>query len=307
MALQPMYYGEFCLFTGKHKQGIFFGLAAYVLWGILPVYWKALELVSPFEILSSRFMWSCVFVFLLIIFQKKWPLFAKEVKQVFSNVKTGAAMAAAGITISFNWGTFIWAVNNGHIVETSMGYYINPLVSILFAVVFLRERLDKMQLAAITCAFIGVASMVYSFGKIPWVSLTLAFTFALYGLLKKILPVSALTSIMLETLLITPLALVYEYSLWQQGVSFYASGNLQVIMMLTGAGVVTAIPLLLFTAGARLLPLKIIGFLQYISPTLTLLIGVFVYNEAFTASHLLAFGWIWAALLLFIVSQLRSN
>lgn len=291
----------------NYKQGIFFGLAAYVLWGILPVYWKALELVSPFEILSSRFMWSCVFVFLLIIFQKKWPLFSKEVKQVFSNVKTGAAMVAAGITISFNWGTFIWAVNNGHIVETSMGYYINPLVSILFAVVFLRERLDKMQLAAITCAFIGVASMVYSFGKIPWVSLTLAFTFALYGLLKKILPVSALTSIMLETLLITPLALVYEYSLWQQGVSFYASGNLQVIMMLTGAGVVTAIPLLLFTAGARLLPLKIIGFLQYISPTLTLLIGVFVYNEAFTASHLLAFGWIWAALLLFIVSQLRSN
>lgn len=291
----------------NYKQGIFFGLAAYVLWGILPVYWKALELVSPFEILSSRFMWSCVFVFLLIIFQKKWPLFAKEVKQVFSNVKTGAAMVAAGITISFNWGTFIWAVNNGHIVETSMGYYINPLVSILFAVVFLRERLDKMQLAAITCAFIGVANMVYSFGKIPWVSLTLAFTFALYGLLKKILPVSALTSIMLETLLITPLALVYEYSLWQQGVSFYASGNLQVIMMLTGAGVVTAIPLLLFTAGARLLPLKIIGFLQYISPTLTLLIGVFVYNEAFTASHLLAFGWIWAALLLFIVSQLRSN
>ena len=291
----------------NYKQGIFFGLAAYVLWRILPVYWKALELVSPFEILSSRFMWSCVFVLLLIIFQKKWLLFAKEVKQVFSNVKTGAAMVAAGITISFNWGTFIWAVNNGHIVETSMGYYINPLVSILFAVVFLRERLDKMQLAAITCAFIGVASMVYSFGKIPWVSLTLAFTFALYGLLKKILPVSALTSIMLETLLITPLALVYEYSLWQQGVSFYASGNLQVIMMLTGAGVVTAIPLLLFTAGARLLPLKIIGFLQYISPTLTLLIGVFVYNEAFTASHLLAFGWIWAALLLFIVSQLRSN
>lgn len=291
----------------NYKQGIFFGLAAYVLWGILPVYWKALELVSPFEILSSRFMWSCVFVLLLIIFQKKWLLFAKEVKQVFSNVKTGAAMVAAGITISFNWGTFIWAVNNGHIVETSMGYYINPLVSILFAVVFLRERLDKMQLAAITYAFIGVASMVYSFGKIPWVSLTLAFTFALYGLLKKILPVSALTSIMLETLLITPLALVYEYSLWQQGVSFYASGNLQVIMMLTGAGVVTAIPLLLFTAGARMLPLKIIGFLQYISPTLTLLIGVFVYNEAFTASHLLAFGWIWAALLLFIVSQLRSN
>lgn len=129
----------------NYKQGIFFGLAAYVLWGILPVYWKALELVSPFEILSSRFMWSCVLCF-CSLFSEKWLLFAKEVKQVFSNVKTGAAMVAAGITISFNWGTFIWAVNNGHIVETSMGYYINPLVSILFAVVFYVNGLIKCSL-----------------------------------------------------------------------------------------------------------------------------------------------------------------
>ena len=290
-----------------YKKGLAFGLGAYVLWGVLPVYWKLLDDVLPFEILSSRFMWSCVFVALLIIFQGKLPLFFTEVKSIFSSFKTGAAMVSAAFVISINWGSFIWAVNNGHIVETSMGYYINPLVSVLFAVLFLRERLNKMQIAAVLCACVGVASMVWSFGKLPWVSLTLAVSFALYGLIKKLLPVSSLTSIMLETLIITPLALMYEYTLWQQGVSFYASGDMQVLCLLAGAGAVTAVPLLLFTAGAKLLPLKIIGFLQYISPTLTLLLGVFVYGEPFTASHLLAFGWIWAALALFVVSQLRSN
>lgn len=290
-----------------YKKGLVCGLGAYVLWGVLPVYWKLLDDVLPFEILSSRFMWSCVFVALLIIFQGKLPLFLGEVKSIFSSFKTGAAMVSAAFVISINWGSFIWAVNNGHIVETSMGYYINPLVSVLFAVLFLRERLNKMQIAAVLCACVGVASMVWSFGKLPWVSLTLAISFALYGLIKKLLPVSSLTSIMLETLIITPLALMYEYTLWQQGVSFYASGDTQVLCLLAGAGAVTAVPLLLFTAGAKLLPLKIIGFLQYISPTLTLLLGVFVYGEPFTASHLLAFGWIWAALALFVVSQLRSN
>ena len=290
-----------------YKKGLACGLGAYVLWGVLPVYWKLLDDVLPFEILSSRFMWSCVFVALLIIFQGKLPLFLTEVKSIFSRFKTGAAMVSAAFVISINWGSFIWAVNNGHIVETSMGYYINPLVSVLFAVLFLRERLNKMQIAAVLCACVGVASMVWSFGKLPWVSLTLAVSFALYGLIKKLLPVSSLTSIMLETLIITPLALMYEYTLWQQGVSFYASGDTQVLCLLAGAGAVTAVPLLLFTAGAKLLPLKIIGFLQYISPTLTLLLGVFVYGEPFTASHLLAFGWIWAALALFVVSQLRSN
>lgn len=290
-----------------YKKGLVCGLGAYVLWGVLPVYWKLLDDVLPFEILSSRFMWSCVFVALLIIFQGKLPLFLTEVKSIFSSFKTGAAMVSAAFVISINWGSFIWAVNNGHIVETSMGYYINPLVSVLFAVLFLRERLNKMQIAAVLCACVGVASMVWSFGKLPWVSLTLAVSFALYGLIKKLLPVSSLTSIMLETLIITPLALMYEYTLWQQGVSFYASGDTQVLCLLAGAGAVTAVPLLLFTAGAKLLPLKIIGFLQYISPTLTLLLGVFVYGEPFTASHLLAFGWIWAALALFVVSQLRSN
>lgn len=290
-----------------YKKGLACGLGAYVLWGVLPVYWKLLDDVLPFEILSSRFMWSCVFVAFLIIFQGKLPLFLTEVKSIFSSFKTGVAMVSAAFVISINWGSFIWAVNNGHIVETSMGYYINPLVSVLFAVLFLREKLNKVQIAAVLCACVGVASMVWSFGKLPWVSLTLAVSFALYGLIKKLLPVSSLTSIMLETLIITPLALMYEYTLWQRGVSFYASGDTQVLCLLAGAGAVTAVPLLLFTAGAKLLPLKIIGFLQYISPTLTLLLGVFVYGEPFTASHLLAFGWIWAALALFVVSQLRSN
>ena len=198
-----------------YKKGMACGLGAYVLWGVLPVYWKLLDDVLPFEILSSRFMWSCVFVALLIIFQGKLPLFFTELKNIFSSFKTGAAMVSAAFVISINWGSFIWAVNNGHIVETSMGYYINPLVSVLFAVLFLRERLNKMQIAAVLCACVGVASMVWSFGKLPWVSLTLAVSFALYGLIKKLLPVSSLTSIMLETLIITPLALMYEYTLWQ--------------------------------------------------------------------------------------------
>ena len=290
-----------------YKKGLLCGAGAYVIWGILPVYRKLLSAVSPFEILAGRILWSLVFVAFVIAVQNKTALFVKEVKMVFSSFKTGAAMVVAAVVISVNWGTFIWGVNNGHILETSIGYYINPLMSVLFAVVFLREGLSKLQLAALLCAGVGVGSMVWSFGSLPWLSLLLAVTFASYSLLKKLLPVASTTSIMLETLIITPLALMYEYTLWQQGVSFYASGDTQVLCLLAGAGAVTAVPLLLFTAGAKLLPLKIIGFLQYISPTLTLLLGVFVYGEPFTASHLLAFGWIWAALALFVVSQLRSN
>ena len=289
----------------NYKQGIFFGLAAYVLWGILPVYWKALELVSPFEILSSRFMWSCVFVFLLIIFQKKWPLFTKEVKQVFSNVKTGAAMAAAGITISFNWGTFIWAVNNGHIVETSMGYYISPLMNVLFGVVFLRERLAKLQIAAVSCAAVGIGVIIVHNGGLPWVALTLPLTFAFYGLLKKIIMAQPMTSILLETLLISPLAAGYLYYLSINEGTVYQSCDMNTLLLLAGAGAVTATPMLLFTACARKLPLNIVGFLQYISPSISLMIGVLIYGEPFTGTTATAFGCIWAGLALFIWSQIR--
>lgn len=289
----------------NYRLGIFYGLSAYCLWGILPVYWKLLETVSAFEILANRFIWSAVFVFFLLAITKKLKIFAEETRFIFSTVKNACTMVAAAIIISFNWGIFIWAVESGRIVESSMGYYINPLVSVLFGMIFLKEKLDKLQIIAVLCAFIGIIIMIVKNGSLPWVSVSLAITFASYGLLKKIIPVSALTSIMWETILITPVALGYLYYLASDNICTYQSGNMLLTGLLMGAGIVTATPLLLFTSGAKLLPLKIVGFLQYISPTISLFLGVFVYGESFTATHLLAFGCIWLGLLFFTWSQIK--
>ena len=289
------------------RQGIIYSLTAYLLWGILPIYWKTLGVVQAFEILSNRFIWSCVFVWILIIASGRVKSFLAETQDIFTNPKQALAMLAAAITISFNWGLFIWAVNDGRIVETSMGYYINPLVSIVFGVFFLKERLDNWQMAAVICAVIGVGTMVWNLGQLPWVSVSLAVSFALYGLIKKCLSVTTMTSIMLQTLLITPLALVYEYYLSLHGTSAYQTAETSTLIMLACAGVVTATPLLFFTAGAKLLPLKIIGFLQYIAPTISLLIGVFMYGENFTSVHMVAFGWIWFGLFLFTIAQIKRR
>lgn len=291
----------------KFKQGIIYSLTAYLLWGILPIYWKTLGTVPAFEILANRFIWSCFFVGILILATGAGKSFLAETKAIFTNRKQAMAIIAAAFTITFNWGLFIWAVNDGRIVETSMGYYINPLVSIIFGVIFLKERLDKWQLMAVCCAVIGVGTMVWNLGQLPWVSISLAVSFALYGLIKKCLLVSTLTSIMLETLLITPLALVYEYYLSLSTSSAYQNADIMTLVMLTCAGIVTATPLLFFTSGAKLLPLKIIGFLQYIAPTISLLIGVFMYVESFTFVHMIAFGWIWFGLFLFTLSQIKRR
>lgn len=292
---------------GSFRQGIIYSLTAYLLWGILPIYWKTLGSVQAFEILSNRFIWSCVFVWVLIIASGKVKSFLAETQSILSNRQQSLAMLAAAVTISFNWGLFIWAVNDGRIVESSMGYYINPLVSIVFGVFFLKERLDTWQLAAVGCAVIGVGTMVWNLGQLPWVSISLAMSFALYGLIKKCLAVTTMTSIMLETLLITPLALAYEYYLSLDGISAYQTASTGMLVMLACAGIVTATPLLFFTAGAKLLPLKIVGFLQYIAPTISLLIGVFLYKESFTYVHMVAFGWIWFGLFLFTISQVKRQ
>lgn len=289
------------------KLGVMYGLGAYLLWGVLPVYWKLLGAVPAMEILANRFIWSAVFVFVILAATGKLGQFISETKAVFSTFKTGAVMLAAAIAISFNWGTFIWAVEDGRIVETSMGYYINPLMSVLFGMVFLKERLDKLQTIAVLCACAGIGVIIVQNGSLPWVSVVLAVTFASYGLLKKIIAVSALTSIMLETLLISPIAIGYMYYLSLNGGNAYQGGDMGLIALLVCAGAVTATPLILFTACAKLLPLKIVGFMQYLSPTITLLLGVFVYGEAFTASHLAAFGCIWIGLVFFTWSQIRSK
>ncbi len=288
-----------------YRQGIIYGLSAYCLWGVLPVYWKLLQQVPALEILANRFIWSAVFVFFLLLLTGRFRNFLSETAAVFSTVRTGAAMLAAAVTISFNWGIFIWAVEAGRIVESSMGYYINPLVSVLFGMLFLRERLDKLQWTAVIFAAIGISVMLIKNGSLPWISVSLALTFAFYGLLKKIIPVSAMTSIMLETLLIMPVAGGYLYYLSTTGSCAYQSGDLLTILVLVGAGAVTATPLLLFTGCAKLLPLKIVGFMQYLSPTISLFLGIFVYNEAFTSTHMLSFGCIWLGLVFFTWSQVK--
>lgn len=290
----------------NYKTGIFCGLGAYLLWGVLPVYWKLLQQVDAMEILASRFLWSAVFVFFLLIVTKQQQVFVQETKAIFSTWKTGVCMICAAIMISFNWGIFIWAVEAGRIVETSMGYYINPLMNVLFGVVFLRERLTKLQSAAVFCAAVGIGVIVVKNGSLPWVSITLPLTFALYALLKKIIVAQALTSIMLETLLISPLAAGYLYYLSNNGGNVYQSCDMTTFLLLAGAGVVTATPLLLFTACARKLPLNLVGFLQYIAPSITLLLGVFVYGEPFTSTIATAFGCIWVGLALFIWSQVKK-
>lgn len=289
----------------NYRLGIFYGLGAYLLWGVLPIYWKLLQHVEAMEILASRFLWSAVFVFLLLLVTGKLNIFMQETKEIFSTKKTACCMVLAAIMISFNWGIFIWAVEAGRIVETSMGYYISPLMNVLFGVVFLRERLARLQIAAVACAAVGIGVIVVHNGGLPWIALTLPLTFAFYGLLKKIIVAQPMTSILLETLLISPLAAGYLYYLSINEGTVYQSCDMNTLLLLAGAGAVTATPMLLFTACARKLPLNIVGFLQYISPSISLMIGVLIYGEPFTGTTATAFGCIWAGLALFIWSQLR--
>lgn len=290
----------------NYRLGIFYGLGAYLLWGVLPIYWKLLQHVEAMEILASRFLWSAVFVFLLLLATGKLNIFMQETKAIFSTKKKACCMVLAAIMISFNWGIFIWAVEAGRIVETSMGYYISPLMNVLFGVVFLHERLSKLQFAAVGCAAVGIGVIIVHNGGLPWVALTLPLTFAFYGLLKKIIVAQPMTSILLETLLISPLAAGYLYYLSINEGTVYQSCDMNTLLLLAGAGAVTATPMLLFTACARKLPLNIVGFLQYISPSISLMIGVLIYGEPFTGTTATAFGCIWAGLALFIWSQIRK-
>ena len=274
----------------NYRLGIFYGLGAYLLWGVLPIYWKLLQHVEAMEILASRFLWSAVFVFLLLLATGKLHIFMQETKTIFSTKKTACCMVLAAITISFNWGIFIWAVEAGRIVETSMGYYIGPLMNVLFGVVFLHERLSKLQFAAVGCAAAGIAVIVVHNGGLPLVAITLSLTSASYGLLKKLIVAQPMTSILLETLLILPLAAGYLYYLSTMGGNVYQSCDTSTLLL---------------TACARKLPLNILGFLQYVAPSISLMIGVLIYGEPFTGATAAAFGCIWAGLALFIWSQIR--
>ena len=288
------------------RAGWLFGLAAYLLWGVLPIYWKQLHSVPAMEILANRFIWSVFFVLFLIASTGRLKAFAEESKEIFSTARTAGIMVLAAVMIAFNWGIFIWAVEDGRIIETSMGYYINPLMNVCLGMIFLKEKLNRLEWLAVVCAFAGIFYMIWQFGQLPWVSVAIPLTFAIYGLLKKKIKVSPFTSVLLETLIISPLAIAYLIYLGVQGHNAVQNQSWLTMIYLMGAGVVTATPLLLFTACAKRLPLSSVGFLQYISPSISLMIGVFMYGEIFTRTHMVTFGCIWTGLAFYIYSQLKK-
>ena len=289
--------------TSAYQRSFTSAIGAYVLWGILPIYWKLLEQVPAWEILSHRIIWSFVFLLSLLACTRRLGQFCADAKALIAQSQKALGILAASLLISLNWLLYIWAVNNGRIVEASLGYYINPLVNVVLGILFLKERLSRTQIAAVLLAAAGVLYLALHFGSLPWVALSLATTFGLYSLCKKLLNIGAVTSITLETLLITPIALSFLIFWHNSGIPVFHSEQPVAAALLLGSGIITAIPLLLFTSGANGLPLSVLGFIQFLSPTISLLVGVLVYHETFSSIHLASFSLIWLALILFLASQ----
>jgi len=285
--------------------GVGYAVGAYLLWGILPVYWKMLQAVPPVQILAHRIFWAFAFLLGLLVASGKLAGFWKETRQLAGQPRKMAAVLIAAVILNLNWLTYIWAVNSDHIVQTSLGYYINPLVSVLLGILFLKERLSFWQLLAFLLAAIGVFSLTLQYGAFPWVAIILALTFGLYGLFKKTIDIGSITGLTLETLLTCSFAVPYLIYVSNAGSSHFQCALSTTSLLLIGAGAVTAVPLVLFAAGAKRLPLFVVGFLQYISPTMGLLLGVLVYHEPFTRGHLGSFIIIWMGLLLFSLSRTR--
>ena len=283
------------------KLGTIYALLAYVLWGVLPLYWKLLEHIGAKGILSYRIVASFLFMIALLLIQKSWSTFFHTCRLLWREKKRAIALIVASLLISVNWFIYIWAVNHNHMVEASLGYYMNPLLNVLLGVVVLKERLYKWQLFSFVLATVGVVLMTIEYGKIPWVALSLACSFALYSLVKKVISVDATIGLTVETMLVTPLALIFIMRSFGQ--LHDASFSPTTILLLVGAGPATALPLLYFAKGAQHISLTLLGFLQYISPTLSLLLGVFLFHEPFTNAHVYAFSCIWTALLLFSLSS----
>lgn len=289
------------------KKGVLAAMIAYVIWGLVPIYWKQLDMVSSDEIITSRIIWSFVLTLLFVIVIRQRKNLVSDVKVLWGNQKSFWSLVAAAYLISINWYVFIWAVNNNHIVETSMGYYINPLVSVLLGYIFLKERLSKAQLVAFVIATIGVLILVISNGQFPFVALSLALSFGIYGLLKKQVKIDATRGLVIETFFILPVAVVYYIYLLFNGKSVLIDFDPVIFLYLIGTGAITAIPLVLFAIGAQNIPLYLIGFFQYIAPTMTLIIGVVVYDEKFGGIELLAFSFIWLAIIIFSYATIRES
>ncbi|SDP34325.1 EamA family transporter RarD [Halobacillus aidingensis] len=288
----------------EEKLGIFYTAGAYILWGVLPIYWKMIQEIPAFEILAHRIVWSFLFMGIVIMIARKQKEFMRECRQIIKNKKQLVGITLASITISINWVTYILAVNTDHVVEASLGYYINPLVSILLGMIVLKEKFSKAQWLAFLLAALGVIYMTVNFGSVPWLALLLAFSFGSYGLLKKLVPLNAMFGLTIETLIVTPVALVFlfQQQTGQWSTIDFGSWTTAIVF---GAGIVTAIPLLLFSAGAKRIPLSMVGFLQYFAPTIMLIIGIFLYDEPFTDVHAVSFTLIWAGLAVYTVTRMK--
>lgn len=291
----------------EYKKGLVAALSCYIIWGVLPLYWKLLEGTGAYEILAHRIIWSFVFMTILLGVLGMGPLLTSTIRDFLHHRTKGLLMVSASLLITANWCIFIWAVTHDHIVDSSFGYYINPLVSVLLGVFLFHERLSGLKWASIAIAFLGITGMSLQLGRLPLVSVGLALTFALYGAAKKKLHINPFISITLETLLVLPMALGYALWLYASGEGHFLAGSSITDWLFVGAGIVTATPLVLFSTGANHLPLNVLGFCQYLSPSLSLLLGIFLYHEPFSMVQLTGFATIWTALLVFSVSDFREQ
>jgi chloramphenicol-sensitive protein RarD len=285
------------------RQGIFFALAAYFIWGIAPAYFKLIQQVPADEILTHRVIWSFFFMLALITLGRNWS----QVRAACHNRKRLLLLAVTALLIGGNWLLFIWAVNNHHMLEASLGYFINPLVNVLLGMLFLGERFRRMQWLAVALAFAGVLIQLWQFGSLPIIGLGLAFSFAFYGLLRKKIAINAQTGMLIETLWLLPVAAAYLFLFADSPTSHLGANPWSLNLLLVAAGIVTTIPLLFFTAAATRLRLSTLGFFQYLGPTLMFLLAVTFYGETIGQDKLVTFGFIWAALLLFILDALYTQ
>ncbi|MFX3617098.1 MAG: EamA family transporter RarD [Sporolactobacillus sp.] len=287
----------------EHRKGSFYAVAAYLMWGLFPLYWIPLQKIASFEILSHRIVWSFVFMTVLLLVEHKFSQFLAALHTFLASPKQFLLIVLASFLISINWFIYIWAVTHGHVVESSMGYYINPLVSILLAILFLKEKLTRWQILAVILAAAGVLVQTVGFGRFPIIALALAFSFGFYGLTKKLIPMDATLELTFETLCILPIALYYLIHLQISGTAAFASGSMAIDLLLIGTGIVTAVPLLFFAEAAQRISLTMIGFFQYITPTISLIIGITVYKEIFNWIQLISFSFIWLGLIVFSLSS----
>jgi len=278
------------------KKGILYALGAYSLWGLFPIYWKWLQAVPALQLIGHRIGWSFILLMIVILASRQWTKFRSTLTRRVLGV-----YLIAGLLLSVNWLIYIWGVNSEHVVETSLGYFINPLLSVLLGMIFLKERLRLLQWLPIGLAASGVIYLTWTYGSLPWIALSLAFTFGFYGLVKKTAPLGSLYGLTLETGLVFLPALAYLVYVESTGQGAFGHTGIISGLLMVGAGAVTTIPLLMFASAARRIPLTMVGILQYIAPTLQFLLGVLLYKEPFTQARLIGFSLVWVALIVFWV------